>query len=556
VINFQSLRAKRTSFWLLLEEADPDIIVGSETWLYPGISEREVLPAGYHFVSRKDRIQDRHGGVAVAAKDSITGTDIKLDTYAEITASSLVCRGKDPLIIVAIYRPPSSDQTYMEEVCRQMRHLHLAYPTSTIWLAGDINLPDIDWTTCSIKGNNYPHRISQLFLDMVHDTSSEQVVNFPTRGANTLDLFVTNRPSLVERCKVLPGVSDHDIVLVQAQTSATRTKPPRRKILLWKDVDTDTMNTAVQNFSTDFIARHTTSTNISTLWQTFRDFVDCTIQSHVPSKMSSTRFSQPWITRKAKRLSRRKKRAYIRARTTHSEADTKLFEDAKKDMRHECRRAHNSYVRNMVTTDRNPKKLYSFIKGKRCDSSGVSPLKSNGVTHADAATKAAILNNQFSSVFTVEDKTTIPSPGDSPHPDIHHFDIGEEGVRKLLANLDPHKATGPDNIPSRFLKDHAAELAAPLALIFQASLQQGEVSSDWRHANVTPVFKKGDHSDPANYRPISLAHLCLQQAHGTHLALPDHVPPRETPYSCRRAARVPEEEIHREPADTYLAGPS
>ena len=36
------------------------------------------------------------------------------------------------------------------------------------------------------------------------------------------------------------------------------------------------------------------------------------------------------------------------------------------------------------------------------------------------------------------------------------------------------------------------------------SIQLKQVATDWKHANVTPIFKKGDKSDPGNDRPISL----------------------------------------------------
>jgi len=77
-----------------------------------------------------------------------------------------------------------------------------------------------------------------------------------------------------------------------------------------------------------------------------------------------------------------------------------------------------------------------------------------------------------------------------------------------VVDLDPHKELGPDNIPNKLLKDYAQELAPALTLLFSASFAQGDVSTDWRHANVTPIFKKGDRSDPTNYRPISLTSVC------------------------------------------------
>ena len=524
VINFQSLRAKRTSFWLLLEETNPDIIIGSETWLYPGIFEREVLPAIYHTVARRDRVQDRHGGVIIAAKDSITGTVIDLHTETEFAAASFECHGKTPLIIGSLYRPPSSDLTYMEELCSKIKFLHTSYPNSTIWIAGDANLPDIDWKANTVSGHSYPISINKLLLDTIFDTSSEQVVDIPTRGNNILDIFITNRPTLIDRCKVVPGVSDHDIVFVQAQTRATRKKPPRRKILLWKNVDTDSLLTATLDFATDFTSRYTTTTDINTLWQSFRDFTTNVIDKFVPSKMSSTRFNQPWVTRKVKRLSKRKKRAYHKARDSGTEHDINRYKSIRTETRNECRTAYHTYIRDIITTDRNPKKLYSYVKGKRRDNSGVSSLKADGVAHSDPRMKANILNNQFSGVFTTEDTSFIPHIEGTPSPDMHHFSVTVQGVKKLLLDLDTHKAAGPDNIPTRYLKDCADELAPAITLIYQASLQQGEVPSDWREAIVTPIFKKGDHSNPANYRPISLTSVCCKMLeHIIHSQIMGHL---------------------------------
>ena len=101
---------------------------------------------------------------------------------------------------------------------------------------------------------------------------------------------------------------------------------------------------------------------------------------------------------------------------------------------------------------------------------------------------------------------TIPpcqTKAKSPYPDLPLFTTNVDDVTTLLKQVDPYKATGPDGIPPRLLKEIANELS-PSTLVFNASLQQGKLPDDWKKAVVTPLFKKGNHNDPANYRPISL----------------------------------------------------
>jgi hypothetical protein len=54
----------------------------------------------------------------------------------------------------------------------------------------------------------------------------------------------------------------------------------------------------------------------------------------------------------------------------------------------------------------------------------------------------------------------------------------------------------------------AAPVTPALTFIFQASLNQRQTPEGWRLANVSPIFKKGDKSKPANYRPVSLTSVC------------------------------------------------
>ena len=85
----------------------------------------------------------------------------------------------------------------------------------------------------------------------------------------------------------------------------------------------------------------------------------------------------------------------------------------------------------------------------------------------------------------------------------------QTGVRKLLQELDPHKATGPDNIPANLLKLTAPQIAPLLVLVFTASVIQGKLPDDWKLAYITPIFKKGNRRS-ANYRQISTTSICCK----------------------------------------------
>ena len=73
------------------------------------------------------------------------------------------------------------------------------------------------------------------------------------------------------------------------------------------------------------------------------------------------------------------------------------------------------------------------------------------------------------------------------YPPIDDMCVTVQGVEKLLSGIDPNKASGPDRIPCRMLKELAPLLAPVLAAIFQQSLEGGTLPSVWLKA---PQFSK------------------------------------------------------------------
>ena len=82
--------------------------------------------------------------------------------------------------------------------------------------------------------------------------------------------------------------------------------------------------------------------------------------------------------------------------------------------------------------------------------------------------------------------------------------ITPAAVEAKLRHLDATKAQGPDKIPPKVLKELSKELSSPLSLLFNMSIDSGEIPEDWKSAEITPIFKKGSRNEPGNYRPVSL----------------------------------------------------
>ena len=91
-----------------------------------------------------------------------------------------------------------------------------------------------------------------------------------------------------------------------------------------------------------------------------------------------------------------------------------------------------------------------------------------------------------------------------------NLDISVEGVEKLLRNLNVSKASGPDNIPNTILKTCSTQLAPAVTHIFNLSVNTGTLPEDWKNADITPIFKKGNKHEAANYRPVSLTSVCCK----------------------------------------------
>ena len=77
-------------------------------------------------------------------------------------------------------------------------------------------------------------------------------------------------------------------------------------------------------------------------------------------------------------------------------------------------------------------------------------------------------------------------------------------IAKKIKKMKDNKSPGVDGMPPKLLKEIVEQIRTPFAKLFNLSLEEGIVPSEWKEANITPLFEKGSRNKPENYRQVSL----------------------------------------------------
>ena len=189
----------------------------------------------------------------------------------------------------------------------------------------------------------------------------------------TLDIFATNRPTLVNKCIPIPGISDRESIYVESCIKAKYRQPTRRKIFWWAKADFQHISQILNESVAAFLDTHTLTSSVHQMWSDFMDIYAKCLE-FVPQKLSSIRFSQPWVTSKTKCICRKKKRLYNKARNSGLTRDWNDYLNVKNLAQHECRAAYHEYVSHLIDPHTNNKKFWSHIKSCRKDYTGISTL--------------------------------------------------------------------------------------------------------------------------------------------------------------------------------------
>ena len=145
-LNARSIVNKERELRSCLSINDYDLMAITESWLDPTINSNEIFPTSFE-VFRKDRSRNG-GGVLLALNRKLSCTKRNdLETDCELLwCEVMVTNPLTNLLVGVFYRPPSTDQTYLQELEKSLALVERNGSNLTTVLLGDFNFPGIDWT--------------------------------------------------------------------------------------------------------------------------------------------------------------------------------------------------------------------------------------------------------------------------------------------------------------------------------------------------------------------------------------------------------------------------
>ena len=469
------------------------------------ISE-DLKLTNYHKPERKDRNNDPHGGVLIYIKDNLHYTrrfDLELPGVECIWVEIIMKHKR--LLFGTFYRPPSADAIY-HSLIEDSIHLAVDTGTTDIVITGDFN-----YNMLSEPTRGKIASICQQFSLTQHIT---EPTHYTENSASLLDIIMVSNSNSLH----LSGVGDpfltqdirfHCPVFGILNFSKPKAKSFERHVWLYNQSDYGLLREKAS--TTDWESFK--SPNIDLYAEGITNRIKEISNECIPNKIIKVKPSNlPWITTNIKKLIRKRKSLFRKARQSNDLLIWQKFRRLRNKTTSMIRLSKQNHIdtladklksENLSSRDWWPTLKYFISSGQK---STIPPLQSNDDLIIDDTEKANLLNDYFRDQTLLNDiKVEVPVINDYPVTSyLDELNLNNDEVRLVLKSLPAGKASGPDDINNRVLKELADQLATPFCSIFNQSIHDGRVPEIWKKAHVSPIPKMEDKSLVSNHRPISL----------------------------------------------------
>ncbi len=478
-------------------------------------------------------VNDVGRGIAVYSHTSLEKSTIQVipnNGFEEVCLLEVRLRGGDTLLFGCCYRSPTPTESSTdnnENLNRLLKYVSSKKYTH-VCIVGDFNHKSINWKTWTSKHGEDSNEAR--FIEGIRDCFFHQHVEKPTRRRgtdepSTLDLILTNEALQVSEVNHNPplGKSDHDVLTFEFQCYIDFTQQKERFVFEKGDYKKmrDILNTSTDWFAEYEKLANKSQTTPEELWKSLKSKLQQLTKDCVPFVTPSDKPS--WkdkgaipIDRKARNAIRDKEKAHRKWMSAlNSEVSDEArtnYTKARNNVKSLLRKAKRRFERQISKTAKtNPKAFWGHTRRYLKTKSSVAPLLSNpkdkeSMKFKDEE-KANILLKQFSSVFTKEEQGEIPRINSRTNRKVSNLLISDKMVKDALTKININKSCRPNMLHPRLLKELADLISGPIATLFRSTLKHGILPKDWKHATITPIFKKGSLHLAENYRPISLTSI-------------------------------------------------
>ncbi len=354
--------------------------------------------------------------------------------------------------------------------------------------------------------------------NLLNDLNLFQLIDEPTRytenSAHLLDLIITDLPGFMDNVSTMPPIGDldHEIIFGHLNIRVTRPASVRRTVWHFNRANFGDLNQEFLN--APWNAGLMIYDNINDLLGYYYGLIKLGMETHIPKRtINKRKKDKPWMTGYIRHLlSQRNKWNGIFGKSGKLEDRTernRLRSLCKKEIRIAKAKYRINQTAQLSDPNIGVKKYWSIMKeiyGNKIKAS-IPTLIDDNVTYSTDIDKA----NLFADLFSSQCSLDPPPPGYSL-PDLEYltdqrlsnvvFEVDQ--VYRILKSLDIGKATGPDGIGNRLLKECADTLAVPLTDIYNKSMNDMIFPDDWKLSHISPVYKKAFRHIKENYRPVSL----------------------------------------------------
>ena len=499
-----------------IEVEHPDVLFLTETQVNRDCFSDQYLISNY----RLENSFDFKHGLCVYINNNVAYSRLskfEINCAAYNTLVLKISLSRKDIIVVGVYRSPNCKYAcnFFENMTEKMDEIIKRFGNAELVITGDFNVHNRDWL--GLSSHNAPNQAgkkAQLFASGLNLTQMVKEATFYPGSlgheGHILDLYLTSMPNITT-VKVKPKIGNSDHELVESKVSlckCKRSKTVPRRIWHYKKMNYNGLQKFFQAYPWEKSCLHKSDPNKAA--QIFTEVISHGMRKFIPSSLVLPK-AKKQFSKQARTASALKQKAFnlylLNKTNEHRHAYKAASKTCKEIIDREKSKFNAAKAEKLSNCPTGTRQFWQMAKSVKSNftTSSLPPLKSNGKIIVESVEKANSLAAIFAANSTrnlslLEKPHTLPSSGFSMKTIVFRNCI----IKKYLQELDVKKSTGPDGIPSKILKTFSSELAPIITKIFHLSYKKGIFPKCWKASNIHPIPKKGDHSDPSNYRPIAI----------------------------------------------------